>query len=281
MTPEDLRARLLGAGLESYVDALLDLARPAVRLRSAPARADDLPTGTSKLGGRPDLPQPLQWPEGRKGLLSFVVQVNLAEINAFAVDGPLPSSGMLSFFYGVRQGAWGFDPEDRGGWSVIYTPPGEPLVRHDTPDGVRSEERFKLCALRPEAETTFAPSESADVEALGLTFDERIAYGDALGDEDPPVHRLLGHANPIQGDMQLECQLVSYGLYCGDDTGYDDPRAAILAPGAQDWRLLMQIDSDDHAEMMWGDLGRIYYWMRNEDLAAGAWEGTWLVLQCM
>jgi uncharacterized protein YwqG len=80
--------------------------------------------------------------------------------------------------------------------------------------------------------------------------------------------------------MQLECQLVTHGLYCGDATGYRDPRAETLRPGAADWRLLLQIDSDEHAGMMWGDVGRIYYWMREEDLAAAAWDTAWLILQC-
>jgi uncharacterized protein YwqG len=280
VTPEEMRARLVAAGLERHADALLELARPSVRLRSAPASDDDLATGSTKLGGRPDLPRSFVWPQHSNGLLSFIAQVNLAETNPFSADGRLPTTGLLSFFYDSLQSVWGFDPADRGAWSVAFTGPGEPLVRHEFPDQVPPEGRYRTCALYPETEMTYAPWESCEVEVLDLTENERFAYADALGDEDPPVHRLLGHAAPIQADMQLECQLVSNGLYCGDDTGYNDPRARILQPGAVDWRLLFQVDSDDHAGMMWGDLGRVYYWMRKEDLASGAWDATWLVLQC-
>jgi len=31
---------------------------------------------------------------------------------------------------------------------------------------------------------------------------------------------------------------------------------------------------------MWGDLGRIYYWIRDDDLAARRFDRSWLVLQC-
>jgi len=80
--------------------------------------------------------------------------------------------------------------------------------------------------------------------------------------------------------MELESQLVSNGLYCGDETGYNDPRAAALAEGAADWVLLLQVDTDDDAGMMWGDCGLIYFWIRREDLARRDFSNVWMILQC-
>jgi uncharacterized protein YwqG len=98
------------------------------------------------------------------------------------------------------------------------------------------------------------------------------------------VHRLLGHPDPVQGDMQRECQLASNGINCGGREHLSDPRTPSLHEGAGDWRLLLQIDSIDSTEsdtgMMWGDLGRLYYWIREEDLRVRAWDLAWLVLQC-
>ena len=85
---------------------------------------------------------------------------------------------------------------------------------------------------------------------------------------------------PVQNDMQLECELVSGGLYCGNPSGYEDPRAASLAAGAADWRLLLQIDTDDDANMMWGDCGMLYWWMRDDDIRNGRWDRAHLILQC-
>jgi hypothetical protein len=53
----------------------------------------------------------------------------------------------------------------------------------------------------------------------------------AYADVDAAIHWLLGHPAPVQGEMQFECQLVTYGLYCGKAGGYRDPRAAQLPPG--------------------------------------------------
>jgi len=32
--------------------------------------------------------------------------------------------------------------------------------------------------------------------------------------------------------------------------------------------------------MMWGDVGRIYYWIRRNALATRDFDQTWLVFQC-
>jgi uncharacterized protein YwqG len=99
--------------------------------------------------------------------------------------------------------------------------------------------------------------------------------------EDAPNHQLLGWPDQIQGDMRLECQLVTNGLYCGDSSGYEDPRAEELEPGAVDWRLLFQLGSDEEGlGVMWGDVGRLYYWIREQDLVAQRFDTAWTILQC-
>jgi uncharacterized protein YwqG len=90
------------------------------------------------------------------------------------------------------------------------------------------------------------------------------------------VHRLLGHPDPIQGDMQQECQFASHGLRPGE-AGESD---AELLGGAVDWRLLLQVDSQDEVGMMWSDVGRIYFWITEGALAAADWQDCWLILQC-
>ncbi len=96
-----------------------------------------------------------------------------------------------------------------------------------------------------------------------------------------PDHRFGGHASETQGDMKLECQLVSNGLCCGVGDAYNSERGLALKDGRDDWRLLLQIDSDrDGPGWMWGDLGMIYFWIRRQDLAARDFDKVWCVLQC-
>jgi uncharacterized protein YwqG len=266
MTPDELRARLGKAGLERYADGLVGLARPSARLRSASASDNDLTTGASKLGGNPDLAPSFQWPDRDGRPLSFIAQIHLSDVTTTLPDEGLPTRGLLSFFYDAEEQPWGFRPSDRGSAAVTFTPPSARLDRREPPPALDEEWRFKPFALKPELETTFAPSESAHVEALGIGFNDAIDYG-LLFDEDER------QPDQMQADMQLECQLVTNGFDLGRGNRHSDP-------GALDWRLLLQIDTEDDAGMMWGDAGRIYYWIRAQDLAAGSWDAAWLILQC-
>ena len=114
----------------------------------------------------------------------------------------------------------------------------------------------------------------------------------------PPVraglNRMFGYPDLVQNPMELACALESHGIpelatypeLIADPDSAVRPemaaRAEALRPAAPDWCLLLQIDSifDDDA-MMWGDMGRIYYWIQRQDLARGHFADVWFVLQCV
>jgi uncharacterized protein YwqG len=241
-------------------------------------------SGSSRIGGRPDLPPSASWPQAEGTSLAFIAQIDLAEVAGVWSDSPLPASGTLAFFYQAEQSVWGFDPKDGGKWAVLHWNEAPELLEErafpaDLPDSARFEPK----AVAPVAQAALPDTDHIDLRGFGLSRKEEDRVVEIFGAftaEEAPMHKLFGYPDPIQGDMQLECQLVSHGLYCGDETGYNDPRAAELRAGAGDWRLLLQIDSDDDTGMMWGDLGRIYYWIREQDLAERAFDRAWLILQC-
>jgi uncharacterized protein YwqG len=111
-------------------------------------------------------------------------------------------------------------------------------------------------------------------------FDFIVTYELKFYSPESGRHRMLGHSANVQGDMQLEAQLVTNGLYCGDETGYNDPRAKLLERKAGDWLLLLQLDSDDRSDLMWGDMGMLYFWIRQQDLKAHRFDRIWMSLQC-
>jgi uncharacterized protein YwqG len=127
------------------------------------------------------------------------------------------------------------------------------------------------------------PPESFAVEqVVGGTREAYEMYAPVLGDRpDELVTQLLGQPAAVQGGMQHECQLASNGVYCGDGKYREDPKAIALLEDSGHWRLLAQIDShEDETGMMWGDVGRLYFWIREQDLRDRDWEAAWLVLQC-
>jgi len=285
---------------------MIDRLADSIRVRAHRTELDQLPLGSSRMGGMPDLPPGFKWPDWQplppidlrtgkrpKGRLParplhFVAQLNLADIAHLSPARVLPSAGWLCFFYDIETMPWGFDPADRGGWRVCYVDtPVQALVRTSRPDddGAYPTEPCRLefseeISLPGEADRT--PDEPLE-KALerGEAVDDLMdkLYGQSMSTEG--LHRILGRAQDIQSPMELECQLASNGLYCGNSSGYEDPRAKSLAEGAADWRLLFQIDTDeDNPGWMWGDCGRIFYWIREQDLLDRDFDATWLILQC-
>jgi uncharacterized protein YwqG len=267
-------------GLGAFTQRLAPLVRPAVRLLTTRS-AGELALGASRVGGAPDVPQGFSWPHWRDKPLQFLAQIELER----AGGGALPSSGHLLFFYDADQDAWGFDPQDRGSGVVCYLPAGTQLTRSERPGEGSSETRIAPCTLDFEFYEDLPEFETFDPMERELTEEGDEGYWDvrellASGPDGAAAHKLLGHPNTIQGQMQLECQLASHGINCGTAAGYNEPRAKELASGAKDWRLLFQLDTDDNAELMWGDVGTLYFWIREQDLAELRFDRVWTVLQC-
>ncbi len=271
-------------GLPRLCGILEASAVPAIRIRTRSIREADLGWGRSRIGGPPDLPKGMAWPSGKGKPLSPLAQINLSELRKHDAEGALPPAGLLSFFYDGLACPWGFDPADRDSWKVLYFPEQD-LVRSPLPRELGAEGAYSCCELRFASSWSLPSTESLQTRGVELSEEEFDAYFDLAGEIDgidgmKEHHQLLGYAAPVQNEMELECQLVSHGLYCGDSSGTDDPRAAALAAGAADWRLLFQLDSDDAASMMWGDLGMLYFWIRKQDLSAREFGKVWTILQC-
>lgn len=138
----------LSAGL---ADNLRKIARPAIAFDVA--KADKLPVGASKFGGKPDLPKGADWPtykRERSRPLPFVFQVNLADVTAFDAEGLLPKKGMLYVFSDTR-------PDEIEDAKVVYHPgPAKTLARQDFPEDLQDrKDQDDFVAMLPEFALTF------------------------------------------------------------------------------------------------------------------------------
>lgn len=235
----------------------------------------------SMLGGLPDFPEKFARPNWNGSPLAFICQLKLSELPAYR-QPDFPERGFLYVFYDQDQATWGFDPKDQGSWKLVYVADeAAALTRATAPKGL--EIVYKELAVGFGEAKTYPTWDDPRVNALGMDDKQMDAYFDYL--ESPfvglPKHQLFGYPSAVQnGDMEPDCQLAANGLYCGDASGYEDPRAARLAKDKGDWVLLLQIDSDDRTEMMWGDTGMLYFWIRKRDLAKRDFDKTWMLLQC-
>ncbi|HYR09050.1 MAG TPA: YwqG family protein [Longimicrobium sp.] len=280
MTPESFRTDLASAGLGRHVETIAALAKPCIQLETVPGDDTAGRVGATRLGGEPDLPPGEPWPEWQGTPMSFLVQIDLATVAGLPGADVLPSDGLLSFF--CEGAIWRGDPTDGGDWRVLYTPAGASLERASIPDAVPEDGIFTACGLTPRPGVTLPYSQEPQILALGLSWDESGAYLDVRDPGDrswPTEHRLLGWPDIAQNaEMELECQIWSTGIeWSWADM---DRIRAELAPATAEWRLLLQLASDDAAGMMWGDVGVLYFWIREPDLAARDFSRVWMIMQC-
>lgn len=258
-------------------ELLAPLAVPAVHIDKT-----DLPS-LSYFGGEPNLPTDVSWPELRGVRLGFLARLSLSEIHQVCPLPWLPSSGALVVFYDMVNQPWGFDPKDRGSSTVLLVPDLQQSVEliDSGPDGTNSPFPRRNIAFRKIQ--VFPGSERPEVRELELSDAEFDAMTEleVVVFHSKPKHQISGFPSPVQGDeMELECQLVTNGLYCGDSSGYKNPRAETLKHGATQWKLLLQLDSDDDLGVMWGDAGTVYFWVEEQAARNGDFSNVWQILQC-
>lgn len=277
-------------GLSRWAEAIAREALPSLRL--GVASRDDGPFG-SRLGGDPAMPEDYPWPEWQGRPQSFVGQIRLTDLGGFGQDFGLPRDGLLSFFYDSEQSTWGFDPADRGSAEVAWFPATARLAIRSLPQNHDETARFAAKPINLAREWTLPPWPSPEMDRIGLqaaymasTGNELGVLYDALdgllagGTPRAPRHRMFGHPDQIQNEMREECEFVTHGHYLGGGDGRDVPERRELEANARLWRLLLQVDSDESIGTMWGDVGRIYFWIREDALTTRAFDRTWLILQC-
>jgi len=294
MNIDELKNKLETNGLGKYFDKLQPLLRNSIRLYQKVTDENEIGIGETKIGGRPDLPPTIAWvtetntvvTKKRRFLifktkkqevvtkpLSFIAQINLSEISQYDKENILPKTGLLYFFYSAEQEAWGDDYKDKDKFKVIYwNGHFDELSRTDFPSDLPEYSCYNSCSVIAKSELSL-PSSEHDV--YNDFSDEEIDILWEKVDYKGNMNKLLGCSDTIQSEMELKCELVTNGI-----SVYYDPKRKVHEQNAKKWRLLLQIDSNEENGMMWGDCGRLYFWIKEDDLLNIDFDKSWLILQC-
>lgn len=258
------------------------------------AGKEEYKPGATRFGGQPDVPPDFVWPafEGesydhivQNRPLSFLAQFNCTELAQYDTEHLLPDHGLLSFFYEVDAQCWGFDPKDRGCARVFWFEDVSVLSAADFPADMAEDFRFPMLRIELKQEVSL-PGWEDFAEVWPNEDDEAFdAVQDELGAEEPEVcSKLLGWPDVIQGSMFEECDMVTQGFYLGDDWNKvpQNIRRQAAETALDRWQLLFQLDTveDGGFELMFGDCGRIYFYITKDDLRERRFDRVWLILQC-
>ncbi|PTX62576.1 uncharacterized protein YwqG [Melghirimyces profundicolus] len=253
---EKVREVLAEQGLSEMEEEVIGTLVPCVMIRLR--EEETVPRGSSKFGGVPDLPSDLSYPFSEGKPLPFIAQYNLAQLREVDPMSPLPDRGMLYFFATVDDLLWGA-PSDRMSGKVIYADAErEELVPAPLPEDLPREVRYPERGIDFRLEKSF-PNVDAPEDMEEIWFDLMDRLYDLEGREGG-YHQAFGPPLELESDVFEACR---------EQTGKKEA----------DWVLLLQVDSDEELDMVFGNRGMIYFCITRNDLLKGNFDEACLVLQ--
>ncbi|EJR56004.1 YwqG family protein [Bacillus paramycoides] len=220
-------------------------------IKVVPNQQETIAIGSSKMGGVPDLPDAFEYPTYKGNPLRFIAQFNLSDLQNVGMDHNLPKTGMLYFFSIENYFEEAVNPSEAGR-VLYYDIPAEQLRRAD-----EDQVQFTQCTISFEL-TYKLPELFIEDEADSDRFLQLL---EELIPDNYDNHQMFGEPFSVQEEVLYET-----GQYMGIDP--------------QHMTLLFQIDSDyKNCNMVWGELGMLYFCIGNEDLKNRRFENTCCVLQ--
>jgi len=236
-------------GLTHLKEELINTVFPCVKV--VPKQEETVAIGSSKMGGVPDLPDSFEYPIYKGNPLHFIAQFNLSDLQNVGMDHNLPKTGMLYFFSIENYFEEDVDPT-KAGRVLYYDISVEQLCRAN-----ETQAKYTQCAITFEL-TYKLPELFIEDEADSDRFLQLL---EELIPDNYDNHQMFGEPFSVQEEVLYET-----GEYMG------------IEP--QQMTLLFQIDSDHkNCNMVWGELGMLYFCISNEDLKNRRFENTCCVLQ--
>lgn len=230
----------------------------------------DIDVGDSKAGGLPDVPRSFEWPCFRGDPLEFLVQIDCSDI-----DSPvLPENGILQFFY--VDGFWTDQYQDKDFIRVNYVPVDSDISPREPPFVYKKRlwgllKPRQIPKVYPEIKIEFVRAVSLpEIDGYPFEILNKFYNDDELLDgyctlkselAEPRFLQVGGYPNPVQFD------------------GIAESAAKIMQRGrASDWNMILEINSLEG--FMWGDAGKLHYFVHSDDLRSLQFSDVWMDMQC-
>ena len=222
-----------------------------MRLHARLADYSELGNNDSWFGSNPHMPPTLKWVYFQDKPMSFVGQINLANLPDFESRTLLPQSGVLYFFSAYGWGdkiPWDYETTDElskviywdGETSHLKTTYSDHYVEKFTQTVIEFQPILTLPDYQDQERPELRPFDfdSEEYRRYELSWLLREVYSDYYFNHSP--HQMLGYPKVEQNSFREPDEI-----------------------------LLLQVGSDvslDSSQFEWGDGGRIYFLIREEDL---------------
>lgn len=240
--------------LKKLEQLAIPLLREATKIEVLPASRPPVDsTLLSHFGGQPYFESGAQWPQSESGRpMEFIFQI----FNNGSLALP-PSIKLIQFFYDLDAFP---DETDDEGWVVkIYK-------SLDTAAQIKIAQSYADIPVKY-CEVHFSPINSLpDWEGIDVYAPEITELAETINDDEPwePYDAIV---RKLTGSSDYCSQLGGYPNWVQGESTPENEKGANV-------KLLFQIDSEENAGLMWGDVGLVYVFYDEAE------NRLWFEMQC-
>lgn len=280
--------------LPEYTKSVIKGIKTSIRLRTSIDKKVTL--GNTKFGGPPHLPKGKVWPLNKNNKpLSFLAQVNLEEIYSLTPEKSLPQKGILYFFLNFQNPEEGIVLFEKNTQTLEITAIPEILLKEEknlfqklfNKPGIHPHylkemgTLFEIQYSPPQEQTLYMNQIIKKINPKAIfhktfVYDSEI-YESALFYEErenemTTNHHLLGFEDVVQFGFHQENLIPPKTKM--ENLSLNQMQEILK------WRLLFQCDSDENLNLSWGDWGKVYFFIHEDDLRKGNFENIKINWSC-
>lgn len=257
-------------------NTIKSMVQPAIEI--IPDQSNNIPMGSSKIGGTPDLPSTFDWPMFEGKPMLFFAQINLSEILSYHRNELLPKKGILYFFayFPEPQNEFGAEYDflkDKKEYKILFYD-GEINELKNTifPNDIIPSYQFSSSQLSFRTFFQLPPSmETGIIESSSLSERDKEfiqQYNDQFS--DGLIDQILGIPTPLQYGADFDLAVSYLNL----DYSESEKKKAEIDKIRSEFINLLSIPIFDRI----GD-SQMYFGIHKEDLKNKRFDKTILILQ--
>lgn len=271
--------------MNKYISLLQRYCQSSIRIEIGGAAADGI--GVSHFGGKPDVPADFKWPVYKNMPLIFLAQLSCRELAPLDINHELPETGLLSFFYALDSQCYGYESGDVAGFRAYWFDDSKPVFTTEFPIGIPEKNMLPRLGIQYVREATYPHCEDFIV-LTARQIDDYNKFEEAEKElsieRNDRMHRTLGWADLIQNNATWHCEILSQGYSLGADYMKipEALRNGSKLPYIHRWKLLFQLGTVREGDftLMFGDAGKLYFYIPEEDLKARRFDRVVGEMQC-
>ena len=253
-------------------EKIIKLIKPAIGISTKKLQSDNLKIGSSKIGGKPDLPKNISWPKLNDSHLVFCAQYNVSELEKFDVENLLPKKGIFHIFIGINE-EWNEFSMKQNDTKIFFTENTENLERKEYPTSFNLERIVEPAEIKYFESITIPDDENYKLFYFNDKYEDFYFHfyqdteeyiAEELNSFTDNIHQILGEDRSVQSSVVYEFSRNELNI---TDEDYAEKWNEILE-NSKTFTNLIQLDCMDSNTNLskFGGSGVFYIGLKTKEL---------------